>query len=239
MARKWTDEEKRIVREMYPDHLASEIAAMIGKTVSGVQQMARSMGVRASKERVAETGRRTSQNPNSIAARFGKGHIPGNKGKKMDPEVYEKVRHTMFKKGNTPVNHKPVGSERVSVDGYVEVKVAEPNKWRLKHRVVWEEAHGPIPAGHNVQFKNGNTQDVRLENLFLISKMEQMRDMNSIYARYPEELRQLMRLKGSIKRQITEYNKKNKNNNDNGKERKPRGSEGASVRSAGGHQESE
>lgn len=45
MPKKWTDEEKRIVREMYPDHLASEIAAMIGKTVSGVQQMARSMGV--------------------------------------------------------------------------------------------------------------------------------------------------------------------------------------------------
>lgn len=216
MPKKWTDEEKRIVREMYPDHLASEIAAMIGKTVSGVQQMAHSMGVRASKERVAETGRRTACNPNSIAARFGKGHIPGNKGKKMDPEIYEMIRHTMFAKGHVPTNHKPVGSERVSVDRYVEVKVAEPNKWRLKHRVVWEEANGPIPAGCNVQFRNGNTQDVRLENLFLISRAEQMRDRNSMYARYPEELRQLMRLKGSIKRQITEYNKKH---NDNGKER--------------------
>lgn len=212
MPKKWTDEEKRIVREMYPDHLASEIAAMIGKTVSGVQQMARHMGVRASKERVAETGRKASQNPNSIAARFGKGHIPGNKGKKMPPEVYEKMKHTMFKKGNTPVNHRPVGSERVNVDGYVEVKVAEPRTWRLKHRVVWEEANGPIPAGCNVQFKNGNTQDVRLENLFLISKAEQLRDRNSIHARYPEELKQLIRLKGSIKRQITEYNKKNRNN---------------------------
>ena len=212
MARTWTDEKKRIVREMYPDHTAAEIAAMIGKTVSGVQQMARSIGVRASKERVAETGRRTARNPNSIAARFGKGHIPGNKGKKMDPKIYEKIRNTMFKKGNIPVNHKPVGSERVLVDGYVEVKVAEPNKWRLKHRVVWEEAYGPIPAGHNVQFRNGNTQDVRLENLFLISKAEQMRDKNSIHARYPEELKQLIRLKGSIKRQITEYNKKNRNN---------------------------
>lgn len=212
MARKWTDEEKRIVREMYPDHLASEIAAMIGKTVSGVQQMARNMGVRASKERVAETGRRTAQNPNSIAARFKKGHIPETKGKKMPSEVYEKIRHTMFAKGHVPTNHKPVGSERVSVDGYVEVKVAEPNKWRLKHRVVWEEAHGPIPAGHNVQFRNGNSQDIRLENLFLISKAEQMRDKNSIHARYPEELKQLIRLKGSIKRQITEYNKKNRNN---------------------------
>ena len=212
MPKKWTDEEKRIVREMYPDHLASEIAAMIGKTVSGVQQMARSMGVRASKERVAETGRRTAQNPNSIASRFGKGHVSWNNGKKMDPEVYERIKHTMFKKGHVSANRRPVGSERVSVDGYVEVKVAEPNKWRLKHRVMWEAADGPIPAGHNVQFRNGNSQDVRLENLFLISRTEQMRDKNSIHARYPEELKQLIRLKGSIKRQITEYNKKNRNN---------------------------
>lgn len=216
MSKKWTDEEKRVVREMYPDHSAREIAQMLGKTASGVWQQAQSMGVRASKERIAEAGRRLARNPNSMAARFGKGHIPGNKGKKMDPEIYEKIRHTMFAKGHVPTNHKPVGSERVSVDGYVEVKVAEPNKWRLKHRVVWEEANGPIPAGCNVQFKNGNTQDVRLENLFLISRAEQMRDRNSMYARYPEELRQLMRLKGSIKRQITEYNKKH---NDNGKER--------------------
>lgn len=216
MSKKWTDEEKRVVREMYPDHSAREIAQMLGKTASGVWQQAQSMGVRASKERIAEAGRRLARNPNSMAARFGKGHIPGNKGKKMDPEIYEKIRHTMFAKGHVPTNHKPVGSERVSVDGYVEVKVAEPNKWRLKHRVVWEEANGPIPAGCNVQFRNGNTQDVRLENLFLISRAEQMRDRNSMYARYPEELRQLMRLKGSIKRQITEYNKKH---NDNGKER--------------------
>lgn len=212
MARKWTDEEKQIVREMYPDHFASEIAAMIGKTVSGVQQMARSMGIRASKERVAETGRRTSQNPNSMASRFGKGHVSWNNGKKMDPEVYERIKRTMFKKGHVSVNRRPIGSERVSVDGYVEVKVAEPNKWRLKHRVLWEKAYGPIPAGHNVQFMNGNTQDVRLENLFLISRAEQLRDRNSIHARYPEELKQLIRLKGSIKRQITEYNKKNRNN---------------------------
>jgi hypothetical protein len=208
MTRKWTDEEKRIVREIYPDHLASEIAAMIGKTVSGVQQMARSLGVRASKERVAETGRRTAQNPNSIAARFKKGHIPETKGKKMPSEVYEKIRHTMFAKGHVPTNHKPVGSERVSVDGYVEVKVAEPNKWRLKHRLVWEEAHGPIPPGHNIQFRDGNRQNLSLDNLYMISRAEQCAKENSFHARYPEELKAVIRLKGSIKRQITEYNKK-------------------------------
>ena len=29
----------------------------------------------------------------------------------------------MFKKGNVPANHRPIGSERITVDGFVEIKV--------------------------------------------------------------------------------------------------------------------
>ena len=65
---------------------------------------------------------------------FKKGLIPHNKGKKMPAETYQKVKGTMFKKGNIPKNHREVGSERITVDGYVEIKVAEPNKWKLKSR---------------------------------------------------------------------------------------------------------
>ena len=147
-----------------------------------------------------------------LSGNFSKGHIPHNKGKKMPPEVYEKVKATMFKKGQMPTKHRPVGSERVNVDGYVEVKVAEPGKWRLKHRVVWEEANGPIPPGYNIQFRNKNRQDLRLENLYLISRAEQMGTENSIHARYPEELKKVIRLKGAIKRQITEHYKRNNRN---------------------------
>lgn len=96
----------------------------------------------------------------------------------------------------------------MNVGGYVEVKVAEPNKWRLKHRFVWEEAHGPIPPGHNIQFRDGNRQNLSLGNLYMISRAEQCAKENSFHARYPEELKAVIRLKGSIKRQITEYNKK-------------------------------
>ena len=35
---------------------------------------------------------------------------------------------TWFKKGHIPANYRPVGSERVNADGYIEVKVADPNK---------------------------------------------------------------------------------------------------------------
>ena len=56
----------------------------------------------------------------------------------------------MFAKGNVPPNHRPVGSERISKDGYIEVKVAEPNKWRLKQRVVYEEAVSDPGAGDSL-----------------------------------------------------------------------------------------
>lgn len=105
--------------------------------------------------------------------KFEKGNIPVNKGKKMSPEVYEKVRATMFKKGNTPGNHKPVGSERIdSKDGYVLVKVKEPRTWKLKHRVVWEEHNGPIPKDHVIIFRDGNRLNTDISNLMMISRAD-------------------------------------------------------------------
>lgn len=206
--RLWTEEEKKVVVEMYPDHFASEIAERLGRSTSGIYRIAKIIGIESTKEKIARSGRMSSNHPNAVASRFKKGSVPPNKGKKMSPEVYEKVKHTMFRKGHMPINHKPVGSERINVDGYVEVKMAEPSKWRLKHRVIWEDANGKIPPGYNIQFKNGNTQDVRLDNLYIISRAEQMGKENSMHARYPEELKAVIRLKGSIKRQITEYKKK-------------------------------
>ena len=211
MARFWTEEEKNIVREMYPEHLASEIAEIIGKTTVGVQQMAAKLGVRSTPEKIARTGKMSQNHPNVIATRYKKGNVPPNKGKKVSAEVYEKMKPHMFKKGETPLNYRPVGSERVNVEGYVEIKVADPKTWKLKHRVIWEEAHGPIPEGYNIQFKDGNSLNVQLDNLYMISKADQLRNENSSVARYPHELRQIIALKGAIKRKINDYNRKNQN----------------------------
>ena len=205
----WTKEEINILLRDYqdPNIFSADIAKRLDRTLSQVYYKARTMGLKAPLERMRLAGKLGTNHPNAVAHRFKKGSIHPNKGKKMSPEIYEKVKETMFKKGNSPVNHREVGSERINVDGYIEIKVAEPNRWRLKHRLIWEQHNGIIPEGCNVQFKNHNTLDCRIENLYLISKSEQMRNENSLMARYPKELRDVIRLKGVVKRQLRKQEK--------------------------------
>ena len=202
--RKWTKEEINILLRDYqdPNIFSADIAKRLDRTLSQVYNKAGKMGLKAPLERSRLAGKLGTNHPNAVAHRFKKGSVPPNKGKKMSPEVYEKVKETMFKKGNSPVNHREVGSERINVDGYIETKVAEPNVWRLKHRIIWEQYNGVIPAGYNVQFKNHNTQDCRIENLYIISHAEQMRTENSLVARYPKGVQEVIRLKGVVNRII-------------------------------------
>ena len=93
---------------------------------------------------------------------------------------YIGANSTSFKKGHAPFNHKPVGHERITVDGYVEIKTAEPNVFELKHRHIWEKQHGKTPENHVLVFKNMNKQDCRIENLMLISRAELAR-LNQSY----------------------------------------------------------
>jgi hypothetical protein len=103
-----------------------------------------------------------------LDSRFKPGSVPFNKGQKgvggWEP--------TQFKKGNRPLNYRPVGSERVNVEGYVEIKVADPRKWQLKHRVIWEEENGPIPKSHAVIFGDGNRSNTEIDNLILVSRKQ-------------------------------------------------------------------
>ena len=108
-----------------------------------------------------------------LTGRFQKGYIPWNKG--LHYQAGGRCAETQFKKGNVPHNHKSVGTERVTKEGYVEVKVAEPNKWRGKHVVVWESLHGPRPRGYKIIFADGNRRNFDPENLLLVSSAELVR----------------------------------------------------------------
>ena len=104
--------------------------------------------------------------------RFEKGHIPNSKGQKMSKEQYEKCKSTMFKKGHIPKNHREIGSERITKDGYIEIKIKEPNLWVLKHRLIYEKYYGEIPAGYSVIFGDGDKLNCNIDNLILVSRSE-------------------------------------------------------------------
>jgi hypothetical protein len=71
-----------------------------------------------------------------------------------------------------------VGSEWISHDGYVHVKVSSAGtwsqKWKLKHRLIWEQANGPIPKDKNIIFLDNNKQNYNLENLALVDIAERI-----------------------------------------------------------------
>lgn len=206
----WTKEEIDILIKLYPDHFAKEICEILHRKKASVYYMVAKLGLKATPEKISRSGSLSAHHPNVIAHRFKKGQTPANKGKKVSPELYAKMQPTMFKKGQVSLNKRPVGSERVNVDGYIEVKVADPSKWRLKNRVVWEQHYGAIPPGHNIQFKDHNPLNCTIENLYIISQAEQMGTQNSYLAKYPKELADIIRLKGAVKRQINKAQKNGK-----------------------------
>lgn len=103
-----------------------------------------------------------------VGGQFPKGHKTWNKGTKG----LTHSNKTSFKKGNIPANHKEVGYEKINTDGYIEIKIAEPNIFKLKHRYLYEQKYGEIPKGYNLIFADGNRQNLNLDNLILVSNAQ-------------------------------------------------------------------
>lgn len=202
-ARAWNSDKKERLIALYPNHTNIEIASLLGSTESAVAAMAFKLKLRKSPEFMFE---------HSSKGFFPKGHKPANKGIKqteyMSEAQIEKTKRTRFKKGHVPKNHKPVGYERINRDGYIEVKTAEPNVFVPKHRLLWIEHNGEIPSGYNIQFRDGNKLNVCIDNLYMISRAQQLKTENSMYARYPEDVQYLIKLKGALNRQINKATKK-------------------------------
>ncbi len=118
---------------------------------------------------------------------FEKGNSPANKGKKFPGQINK----TSFKKGDKPKNYKPVGTERIDRDGYLLVKVSDTGawheRWRHKHKVIWEKENGPIPTGHVLIFLDRNKQNITLDNLQLITQAQLARmNQNKLFQKDPE-----------------------------------------------------
>lgn len=128
---------------------------------------------------------------------FVKGCVPPNKGKKMSFNA--KSAATQFKKGHRSKNTKYLGHERMNVDGYVEISVAETNphtgferRYVFKHRHLWEQINGPVPDGMVLKSLDGNKSNADPANWVAIPRA-MLPGLNGIYGRdydaAPDELK--------------------------------------------------
>lgn len=154
---KWSNEEKEYLQEIVEGKSYKEIQELMNGKFKYKFTISQIKGA------IGRYGLNTG-----LTGRFEKGNIPFNKGTKG----LTSANKTSFKKGNKPINHRPVGSERVTVDGYIEIKVAEPNKWRLKHQVVYEKYKGKVPKGYTIIFADKNRQNFDMDNLIIVSRNE-------------------------------------------------------------------
>ena len=159
--RYWTEEEKKYLAEVTSGRGYLEITEM----------MTAKFNLDYTKTQIAGAIKRYGLNTGRTG-RFEKGHVPFNKGTKG----LTSANKTSFKKGNVPHTYLPIGSESVTRDGYTIVKVSDQGtrneRWRPKHRLIWEKHHGPVPDGHAIVFGDGDKTNLSIDNLILVSRSQ-------------------------------------------------------------------
>lgn len=197
-------EIKDEILKLYPHDYSSNIAKKFGVGVNTVYNLAFINKVKKSDEfHKMEMGRQAERlKIVGVKTRIKKGTIPPNKGYKMPEYIYEKVKVSFFTKGSIPYNTKFDGYERIdSKDGYVYVRISK-GKFVLKHRWLWEQHNGKIPAGYIIKFINGDRYDIRIDNLKMVTRQENM-ETNRV-TKYPKEIQQIIKLNNKLKKKINE-----------------------------------
>lgn len=209
----WTKQMVDEVVRRYPNERTETIAESIGLRLQQVYHKAKRLGLKKTAEYLASADACRLRRGGDVGkdTRFKKGQTSHNKGKKGIS--YPGMQATQFKKGErrgvAAKLYKPIGTLRISKDGYLERKVNDdmpPQKrWKAVHRIVWEQSNGAIPSGYIIVFKDGaktiDPSEITIDKLEMISFAENM-SRNSYHNNFPKEVGQLIQLRGQIQRQI-------------------------------------
>lgn len=200
--RNFTEDEDKFLKDNYLVIPTKRMSLMLGRNESSARQRMKRLGITVPADIIAKF-RANSQ--------IKKGATPPNKGKKqseyMSKEAIEKCKPTQFKKGQKPHNTRAADgefSDRKDKTGkvYRHIRVSI-GKWVLYHSYLWEKKYGKIPKGHCLWFKDGNSMNITLDNLELITRAENVR-RNSVH-RYTPEMKQAFRLIKKINKTIKSY----------------------------------
>ena len=120
--------------------------------------------------------RKNNKIPCGVSGAFQKGHITHNKGKKVTDEERakwgEKYKANLFKKGNIPFNKQEVGCV-IRKNGNEFIKVANPSKWMLRSRYVWQQHYNEILSSKDLIIHlDGDGFNNSIENLEKVTKQE-------------------------------------------------------------------
>jgi hypothetical protein len=219
----WQDYQVALLIEYYPNETAAHVAVLTDKNLLQVYRKAAQLGLKKSEEfkNSHQSGRvlKGKMSEAMKATQFKPGQVSWNKGRKGLPSLSPQ---TTFKKGNTPANTLPIGSYRIVTDSSngrktLELKINDlPGRasirWKPYHRLVWEQAHGPIPEKMVIRFKVQppplDPDQITIDILEMVSQADNRR-MNSLWEVMPKELAQLSQLRGALNRKINSTRRKN------------------------------
>ena len=164
----FTPKEDQYLRDNYLTIPAKTMSKNLGRSESGARQRMKLLGLAIPLEVTLKF---------QEGSRFKKGLVPPNKGRKqseyMTPEAIERTKASRFKKGIIPHNTKFDGAERISQDGYIEIRISL-GKYVHKHRYEWEKVNGSIPKDLILVCKTDNKLNCHPDNWELITRVENM-----------------------------------------------------------------
>lgn len=108
---------------------------------------------------------------------FKKKHEPWNK----DMKGIHLSPYSEFKKGRISMTKVDIGSVKFRTrkrEGYARafIKIAQPNKWIEKAKLVWITFNGSIPKGYVIHHKDRNPLNDSIDNLACLSRKDHIEE---------------------------------------------------------------
>lgn len=174
---KFKPDEDEFLRANYLTTPAKRMAKMLGRSEGTARQRMKILNLVVPPE-IIEKFKRDSY--------IKKGHTPFNKGLQqadfMTPEAIEATKATRFKPGSTPANTKKDNCLTLRIDNkgnlYYWIRVSK-GKWVMYHVYLWVKSGKEIPEGMILRFKDGDSLNVNLSNLKLVTRAEHLQLNNT------------------------------------------------------------